>query len=116
MTKKIVLLIEDSQWSSANQLRKISDKEVEIIAVPIEKTALTLGSLHVDICVIDACKGPHREICTASLVKIVRALFKGPVIAISYTAPSRVPLMIAGCNYETSKGNLPKLLQTKLLS
>lgn len=110
-----VLLIEQAEWSYKEELAQTLKNypEIKISSCDFHDATTLLMRFHFDVfdvCVIDACKGPDRQSSTVPLVIEIQKIFKGKIIAISNTAPSRVPLEIVGCQYGCAKGRLAELL------
>lgn len=107
-----VLVVEERQWSSQKEIAAAlkGQKQIDLDFCDFTCALSALATNRFDICVIDACLGPQRQISTALLVKGIRKFFKGKMVAISNIAYSRFPLMRAGCQYECAKGRLPELL------
>lgn len=107
-----VLVIEERKWSSREETAEAlkNNTQIQIGFHDFDLLIPGIATLEPDILVIDACFGPDRQTSTAPLITEVRKIFKGKIIAISNTAPSRIILKVAGCQYECAKGRLAKLL------
>jgi len=112
MRKMTILLVEEARWASDKELRNSlkNSPQIDIISGGFEKAAEFIGSWDVDCVVIDACRGPNRQVSTESEAREIRKMFKGKLIAISDIPFSRIPLKRACCQYDCSKGRLAELL------
>jgi len=107
-----VLIVEENRWATGYELQKDLKKnpKIEVLSCEFKNATLLLETWKIDVCAIDACRGPKRQISTAPLVSKIRKIFKGKMIAISNIPCNRIPLKSAGCNFECSKGRLAELL------
>jgi len=106
-----ILLVEEAQWASDEELRNLlkNSPQIDIVSCGFERVAETLGTWDIDCIVIDACRGPNRQVSTESDARNIRKIFKGPMIAISNGVLS-LRLLKEICQYGCVKGQLPTII------
>jgi len=110
-----VLIVEDKRWRSKKEIEKALEgyKEIRLFWTDKEHAMAVLSKISdIAICILDACTGKNKMQSTVALAEKILKVFHGKIkiIVMSCTAPTRVPLMVAGCHYECSKGNLAQTL------
>ena len=109
---KKVLIVEDEvrRYYSAWQQELPSDRVTLLFAASVEEAEEQFSAnSDIDVIAIDACV-PGDEPTTLPLVRQWRQTFTGPMVAISSMSEYREMLLYAGCDYESSKKDLPKKL------
>ncbi len=111
---KKVLIVEDKLVEQLLLKREL-DGEIEIITAFSIEEAETKFAANPDVAaiVMDACV-PGHDPNTGPLVKRLRALFAGPIIATSSVLSYRQQLVQAGCDFECGKDSVPHKLREAL--
>lgn len=107
-----VLVIEQPQWSSKKETEMALKyfRNINLAFSDFGQAMSSLFDFKPDVCAIDSCFGPDRQISTAPIINSIKKIFKGKLIAISNIAYTRFPLVRAGCQFECAKGRLPEIL------
>lgn len=107
---KKVIVVEDDIFFQEMFSRVLSNK-VELLQAFTIKEAEKLFAENPDVSVIvmDACV-PGSKPTTLPLVQKIRQTFSGPIIAASSLPEFRKELLIAGCNHECEKIDIPRMV------
>jgi hypothetical protein len=105
-----VLAIEDDWHYHDYWKEKLGDKVELISAFSIEEAEEKFAANpDVAAIVVNACVRSD-EPNTPPLVRKFRATFTGPMFAVSCLSAYKKKLMLAGCDYQSGRGDLPEIL------
>ena|SRR3989344_3460464 len=112
MSKKmLVLVVEDEEYWQDRWKRELDGKVVLVSALSIEEAEEKFATNpDIDAIVMDARMPGGSPSTTLPLVRKLREIFTGPIIASSSLGSYRQRLVQAGCNHESEKESLPQKL------
>ena len=112
--KPKVLIIEDDRMHQTNYTDALGERVVLLSAFTVEEgERLFLQHPDIDLVVMDACV-PGDDPTTFPLTCLIRKTFSGPMIAASSNPKLRQELMQHGCDYESEKRGVPRIVRTIL--
>ncbi len=105
---KKILVVDDEDFFHEIIRKKLKDKVTILSAFTIEQAEEVFSANpDLDIIVMDACV-PGDSPTTPPLVRRMREIFSGPIIATSSLGRYRRKLVEAGCDHESIKYTLPE--------
>ncbi len=112
MSKKVLIVDDMGEYHSSYKrgLKDLGSDAIILSAFSIEEARKLFNeNPDIDAIVMDACV-PGNYPTTQPLVREFRKIFSGPIIAVSSLDEYRDMLIEAGCDYESVKSALPKIL------
>lgn len=110
MAKPKVLIVEDNEMQQAKYREALKSFVIIFEALTIDKAEEFFAQhTNFDAIIFDACV-PGNTPTTPPIIKKFKETFLGPMIATSSDLNYRTLLLHAGCNYESSKDNVPGFL------
>jgi CheY-like chemotaxis protein len=114
MKKLKVLIVDDDRDIQKRYEHHLKDAGIQIVSAYTLNEAWNLFQAHPDLSLIvmDACLVPRQPPTTLELVKKIReAQFSNSIIAASSDVGYRKQLLRAGCDCESEKWNVPKIVK-----
>lgn len=104
--EKTVLIIDDDR-ATQELYRKDFRYCPEVTIIPAytltDGYRLFSDTLIIDLIVVDGCVDDHNKLDSLHLIKYIRSLHTGDIIAASSSESNRLEMLKAGCNHQCDK-------------